>query len=277
VATDVTAPRLTALVPWAADTTSAGGTDPVAGRRPSATPPSGSWSACSSKALTLLVQIVLKLEERDVQVGRSATLAARIEDVAWLPDRIESITSDIANIEERYARTVVPDALQRVLDGFEAQLHELERGHLYVDSYDPGIKIELLKQAPSIMRTTSLQGQDLEWHLSETGRRFWQFQLEALRRGWEIRRTFIYDSWVDDLERLAAKHEEAGVQVKRVPAGQLPPGLAVDVTIWGNTVAYEQRVRVDGTTTFDRFSVNEVDIRRCSDLFRRVEDLAEDY
>jgi hypothetical protein len=97
------------------------------------------------------------------------------------------IASDIANIEERYARTVVPDALQRVLDAFEAQLHELESGHLYVDSHDPGIEMDLLKQTPSIMRTTSLQGQDLEWHLPDTGRRFWQFQLEALRRGWKSR------------------------------------------------------------------------------------------
>jgi hypothetical protein len=32
-----------------------------------------------------------------------------------------------------------------------------------------------------------------------------------------------------------------------------------------------------GSTTYDRFSVNEVDIRRCSDLFRRIGDLAEAY
>jgi hypothetical protein len=57
--------------------------------------------------------------------------------------------------------------------------------------------------------------------------------------------------------------------------GQLPSGLVVDVTTWGNTHGYEQRVRVEGTTTFDRFSVNDVDSRRCSDLFRRIDDLAE--
>jgi hypothetical protein len=40
---------------------------------------------------------------------------------------------------------------------------------------------------------------------------------------------------------------------------------------------YEQRVRVEGTTTLDRFSVNEVDIRRCGDLFRGIDDLAEAF
>jgi hypothetical protein len=37
---------------------------------------------------------------------------------------------------------------------------------------------------------------------------------------------------------------------------------------------YEQGVRIEGATTLDRFSVNEVDIRRCRDLFRRIDDLA---
>ena len=76
---------------------------------------------------------------------------------------------------------------------------------------------------------------------------------------------------------MAGEHKSAGVRVKRILTGELPSGLVVDVTTWGNTHVYEQRVRVEGTTTLDRFSVNEVDIRRCSDLFRRIDDVAEAF
>ena len=94
------------------------------------------------------------------------------------------------------------------------------------------------------------------------GRRYWAAQLDALARGWEIQRIFIYDTWSGDLDSLAGEHKSAGVRVKRILT-ELPSGLLVDVTTWGNTHVYEQRVRVEGTTTLDRFSVNEVDIRRC--------------
>ena len=57
----------------------------------------------------------------------------------WLPDRVDIFYTDIATIEEKYPNTLVPGALQRVLDGLEVRLNELERGHLYVDSYEPGL------------------------------------------------------------------------------------------------------------------------------------------
>ncbi len=231
----------------------------------------------SVQAVTLLVQIILRIEANVARIGRSGTLLATIESVPWLPDRVDNFCTDIATIEEKYPNTLVPGALQRVLDSLEVRLNELERGHLYVDSYDPGLKVELLKQSPSILRTTSLQPQDLEWYLSDVGRRDWTMQLDASARGWEIHRIFIYDTWTQELEQLAAEHKSAGVRVKRVIKGQLPAGLVADVTTWGNTHAYEQRVRVEGTTMFDRFSVNEVDIRRCGELVRRIDDLAEAF
>jgi hypothetical protein len=231
----------------------------------------------SVQAIALLVQIILRLEANVARLGRSGALLAKIESVPWLPDRVDIFCTDIATIEEKYPNTLVPGALQRVLDGLEVRLNELERGHLYVDSYDPGLKLELLKQSPSILRTTSLQPQDLVWHRSDVGRRYWAAQLDALARGWEIQRIFIYDTWSGDLDSLAGERKSAGVRVKRILTGELPSGLLVDVTTWGNTHVYEWRVRAEGTTTLDRFSVNEVDIRRCGDLFRRIDDLAEAF
>ena len=108
------------------------------------------------QAIALLVQIIATGGECR-QARCSGTLLAKIESVPWLPNRVDIFCTDIATIEEKYPNTLVPRALQRVLDGLEVRLNELERGHLYVDSYDPGLKLELMKQSPSILRTTSLQ------------------------------------------------------------------------------------------------------------------------
>ena len=204
----------------------------------------------SVQAIALLVQIILRLEGNVARLGRSGALLAKIESVPWLPDRV-----DIFCTKRRDDRGEVPE-------------------HAGAGC---GLKLELMKQSPSILRTTSLQPQDLVWHRSDVGRRYWAMQLDALARGWEIQRIFIYDTWTADLDSLAGKHKSAGVRVKRILTGELPSGLVVDVTTWGNTHVYEQRVRVEGTTTLDRFSVNEVDIRRCGDLFRRIDDLAEAF
>lgn len=121
------------------------------------------------EGLTLLIQLLLKQERRETRLGTSGELLATIESVDWLPEVIRSISADVARIEERYAHTVAPDAVRRVLDTCEAQLHNLARGHLYVDSYDPSLKLQLLARDASVLRTTSLQSSDLAWHLSEVG------------------------------------------------------------------------------------------------------------
>jgi hypothetical protein len=46
-------------------------------------------------------------------------------------------------------------------------------------------------------------------------------QLDALARGWEIQRIFIYDTWTQDLDQLAVEHKTAGVRVKRVLTGEI--------------------------------------------------------
>lgn len=178
-------------------------------------------------------------------------------------------------IEERYAHTVAPDTVRRVLDTCEAQLHNLARGHLYVDSYDPSLKLQLLARDASVLRTTSLQSSDLAWHLSEVGRTYWKAQVDALERGWTIQRVFIYDDWSPELHQLAAQQRAAGVEVRRVARTALPADLRRDITTFGETHAYEQRVESAGSAELDRFIVDPLDIRLLQQVYARIHDLAE--
>lgn len=227
------------------------------------------------QGLTLLVQLLLKQERRETRLGSSGELLASIESVDWLPGVMRSISADVARIEERYAHTVAPDAVRRVLDTGESQLHNLARGHLYVDSYDPSRKLQLLGRKASVLRTTSLQASDLAWHLSEVGRTYWKAQVDALARGWTIQRVFIYDDWSSEMQELASQQRVAGVEVRRVARAALPTALRRDITTFGDTHAYEQRVQSAGSAELDRFIVDPLDIRLLQQVYERIHDLAE--
>jgi len=227
------------------------------------------------QGLTLLVQLLLKQERRETRLGSSGELLATIESVDWLPGVVRSISTDVARIEEHYGHTVAPDAVRRVLDTCEAQLHDLARGHLYVDSYDPSLKLQLLGREASVLRTTSLQASDLAWHLSEVGRTYWRAQVDALQRGWAIQRVFIYDDWSEELAQLAVQQRTAGIEVRRVARASLPMDLRRDVTTFGDTHGYEQRVESAGSAELDRFTVDPLDIRRVQQVYARVYELAE--
>lgn len=121
------------------------------------------------QALTLLVQPLLQQQRRETRPGASGALLGAIESVDWLPAVVRSISADVARVEQHYDHTVAPDAVRRVLDTCQTQLHELARGHLYVDSYDPSLKLELLCREASTLRTTSLEASDLAGHLSRSG------------------------------------------------------------------------------------------------------------
>jgi hypothetical protein len=229
------------------------------------------------EALTLLVQLLVLINDKQTMIGRSGNLISRIESVPWLPAVLDRMAADIIKVEAQYQDTVASISLRRLLSSTEQQLRDLARGHLFVDCYDPSIKLELLKGQVSTLRAMSVAHHDLAWHLSDVGRTYWRAQLDALERGWKIIRIFVYEEWIDELAYLAEEQKRAGVKVKRVIQSDLPPELArLDVTIWGDRHAFEHQATVVGSTTVDLFTVDPLDIDHYKELFSLLEVLAED-
>jgi hypothetical protein len=226
-------------------------------------------------AITLILDMLLRFEEQRERVGKSGRLVAKIESVSWLPTVFERLADDISAAELSFGDTIIPIAVRQLLDAYGTQLADLARGHLIVDSYDATIKLDLLTQETGLLRTTSLQSNDLQWHLSEVGRGYWRAQKEAIARGWRIERIFIFDEWTDDLDALAREQQVAGVKVKRVAGVGLPISMQIDFTLWNSKYAFRQWVEETGTGMVDRFTVDPSEIEQFENLWRRIDAAAE--
>ncbi len=221
--------------------------------------------------LTLAVEILLTVKAREIAIGRLAHLVAGAESVGWLSEVLARICEATVAVHAKYRGTIAPDAAKRLLSATDRELKELAGGVMYVDCYDPSIKLQLLGGPSSILRTMSVQSHDLHWHLSDVGRNYWAAQKAALDKGWTIRRVFVYDEWVPELSDLALKQRAAGVDVRRVRRSDLPPNLrTLDVTIWGDSHACEHRQQL-AAGTIDRFTVDRDEISRYSALFHILE------
>ena len=186
------------------------------------------------------------------------------------------ICNAAVKVHQRYGSTIAPIAAKRVLALAERELRQLESGVLYVDCYDPSLKLQLLSGPPSTLRAMSVQDHDLPWHLSEVGHNYWRAQLDALSRGWQVRRVFVYTEWADELQLLVDEQKAAGVVTMRVRQSDLPNELrALDVTIWGTEHAFEHQKMQMGTTTVDKLTVDSEDIGQYLTYFRTLEALAE--
>lgn len=228
-----------------------------------------------AQILTFALDFVIRLEDKRVALGRSGQLIARIEETPWLPAVVERYCEYIEMAETRFADTIVPNAVREQLSACEAKLHDLARGHLYVDSNDAGVKLELLQRPAGRLRTTSVQENDLPWHLSEVGRGYWRAQKDALSRGWSIERIFIYDEWTEEIEALGREQQLAGVRVKRVPRDGLPAALRADFTVWDRSHLFRQRVDETEIGYVDRFSVDPNEIDHYESIWRRLDATAE--
>jgi len=226
--------------------------------------------------LTLATEIIITLKDKAIIAGRLARLLDDVETVPWMPQVLMRICDAAVKVHQRYGSTIAPIAAKRVLALAERELRQLESGFLYVDCYDPSLKLQLLGGPPSTLRAMSVQDHDLSWHLSEVGHNYWRAQLDALNSGWQVRRVFVYTEWADELQLLVDEQKAAGVVTMRVRQSDLPNELrALDVTIWGTEHAFEHQKMQMGTTTVDKLTVDSEDIGQYLTYFRTLEALAE--
>jgi hypothetical protein len=228
--------------------------------------------------LAVAVEMLLTQKSAELAAGRLAKLVAGAESVEWLPAVLERICQHAITVDSQYRNTIAPEAAKRLLGATDRELRELAGGVLYVDCYDPSLKLQLLRAPASILRTMSVQSHDLRWHLSDVGRNYWKAQQDALARGWKIRRVFVYDDWTAELDDLAQEQKQAGVEVLRIGHASLPAELrTLDVTVWGDRHAFEHRKMELGNTTVDKFTVDPSDIARYLALFDILEATAERF
>lgn len=228
-----------------------------------------------SEILVLLLELLLTVHRRHVALGRAGALVTRVEQVPGLMARLDDVTERLQRIGAGFRDTVLPGEAERLLDRFQRHLQELSDGHVFHKAYDVTLKMRLLSAPAGSLRTTSLQSPDLELHLSEVGRSYWRAQEDALRRGWLIERTFIYDEWTDALDDLARAQAASGVVVRRVERRCVPEPLRGDFSIWSDRYSYQQWARRTDDLFEDRFSAAPLDLRRRQEMWAALTVAAE--
>lgn len=226
--------------------------------------------------ITLQVQTLLKHSREQTIETRQLRLIANMEKLEWMPEVVDRLTTSIWRVDQAFPDTQIIAAARSYLERTANDLKELERGHLRIEWEDIDLVLAQTAAAKRSLHATSVQGVDLKWWLSRPGRRYWQAHREALARGLEVERVFIYHSWTDELDSLAREQFEAGVRVLRVDYAELPSRLKSDMILWDNTCGYETQLNAVGDGFRNFFTLDKQDIARMEADYRAVRLQAEE-
>jgi len=219
--------------------------------------------------ITLQLQLLVAMHQRDAADGRVARLLAATERLPWLADAID----DAVDRSTTIARSQMSEAVslcQLTLETCNKNLADLQRGH-YDEPYgEMRLFYKLTGTTQRAIRATSAQEVDLSWWETPRADRYWELQRAALARGVAIKRVFIYSHWTAGLEKLASTQAAAGVHVWTVRNEVLPPDLRIDMVVWDETCAYETAPNAVGEPVFNRFRLNAADVGQAIRRFESI-------
>jgi len=123
------------------------------------------------------------------------------------------------------------------LDKARSVLGGLRLGQYSTPITDMLIHFERFDAAENSIYLTNIDHTHLDWWQSEEGRKYWQANLNALDRGVDIERVFIYDTLTPALENLIREHATTvsngrRIEVLAVQKDVLPDELRADIAIW---------------------------------------------
>ncbi len=222
----------------------------------------GVFAGLLGVTITTQVQSIVLTNRRIDVATRSGRMLEALETISWLPPLIEEITSHITRVERDYSATPAVELCQQVLQDCLDRVNDLQRGHFEPAYGDQRLFNALTSKAVKQIRATSAQEMDLAWWLSPRSEPYWELQREALGRKVTITRVFIYSKWNDDLDQLARKQSQAGIEVRTVHRGRLPPRLVTDMVIWDETCGYETRSNAAGEPVINFFTLAAQDVEK---------------
>jgi hypothetical protein len=212
--------------------------------------------------VTLLVQYLAEFEQRlrDVRdtvqrgfagVSEATTLMDDIERSALRKESLKNVirrAGHVTSTTRPLVRAVADSEIERLSETLQA----LADGHEYFyDGEDRELLLALARNAQTSIIATSWAtesangaGFEAGFWLTDLGGRYLDLQRSALRRGVSIRRIFIYDSpdliTSDELTRILAMQHSAGVEVRLLGGGPLPPsGAIADFVIFDEEISYD--------------------------------------
>jgi hypothetical protein len=166
--------------------------------------------------ITLQLASLFQQNRSDEEQTRQQRIFSIAESIDWLPERIEAILNSAQKVQERYPGTLVTEVARREFDKCVDEMKKLQTGRHDTPFDDNRLSNEMTEKADEI-QATSVDKIDLDWWQSPAGVEYWQRNVQAIARGCNITRIFIYEKkWTSAHESLARKQDKAGVHVKRI-------------------------------------------------------------
>lgn len=220
-------------------------------------------------AVAFQLEILAKINEKAKRGEDYSSLLRNFEDHPWM---LETIATSVAAADECLSETAVMQFQQKVRDCFdhmELKLRQLSQGRLECASGDNSLMMQQYQIAREQVRGLS-ESADGPWWRSATGRQYLRLNEETARRGIRVQRIFVIDDTLESIQDVIQENIDVGVETYTINKTDVPSDLLVNLTIFDDLLAHEDKTNSVGTTIGYVYSSNPVDIARLGEIFERL-------
>ncbi|MEU0551442.1 hypothetical protein [Micromonospora sp. NPDC005979] len=214
--------------------------------------------------ISLLVDSLARAERR-------FHLRTLLEGPPWLAHTATEVVVAMREATEQHAGTRVAVEARRRYEQFRLEAEQFAQGRVIRRGDEAedllGATRACVHRLDALTNVMPRASGELSWWRSEIGRRYWEANVEALRRGVRITRVFVYATLTDELSDLAGRQRAAGARVGLLPFGAVGPHLLVNLTLWDSSSCWEARMTAHGEIGENQFSVNRADVERLTRVF----------
>ncbi|MDG4757161.1 hypothetical protein [Micromonospora sp. WMMD710] len=214
--------------------------------------------------ISLLVDSLARAERR-------FHLRTLLDGPPWLTRTATEVVVAMREATGQHAGTRVAAEAQRRYEQFRLEAEQLAQGRIIrrgdEDEDLLGATRACAHRLDALTNVMPRASGELSWWRSEIGCRYWEANVEALRRGVRITRVFVYATLTDELSDLVGRQRAAGARVGVLPFGAVGPHLLVNLTLWDSSSCWEARMTAHGEIGENQFSVNRADVERLTRVF----------
>lgn len=227
-------------------------------------------------AIALQLELLLQSRHMVATQRRRELIAARIEEIDWLPQIVDDNLKALQAIRDGRPVPLVTTLAKMELESCAERLRDLQRGFL-TDRQSQEVDImDMLTLGAKVQLRATSGPAELTWWLGPEASFYLRRQTEAVRRGVAVERIFIYEDWSDVLDEICRRQRNLGIKVLRVEAKRLKGIRNPDLIIWDDSCAFSVEYNAVGAWVNSRFTFVSTEIRKLDSTFEIVKSAAEE-
>jgi len=212
-------------------------------------------------AITLMIDVIARLRESEERILKTSVLGASIVRDPWLLSTIQQIVDDYLAVKDHRFGTFARGAIQALTDCRDV-LHGLVEGHMTVGALS---QFTFGRSGINEVRNTmkAVQYANPGYWRTKYGERYFQSNVEAIKRGVKITRIWLQDrETLNNYRDIIEAQEKAGIRVLIALLDEVPRGLHEDYLIADDEVLVKLELTLDGHSKAERISVDPIEVQR---------------